>query len=580
MRTWRALATVARLSICNGALIVPVAMALVAPGCADENDPKTWVKRLDDPAQRAPAIKRLSEMYEDRMGKVNKNREAPEVKGFVDDVVGPLTSQYTGGNLDDKTRKELMKTLADMRDPRTGPALAKAFNEYEPGKNDEDVKYAAQTINGMSKDGKQLDQAVIDALWNVFTKFRVSQAKSINLVTDLHDAVLAVKSPTYGPKAVEKLAAPVDIKSAESQRDQVQFWQLTAIQVIRDTKYTAGIKPLVKVLLTPEKKDLWATVESTLMHMPKESEPVLISILKGSDPELSKMAAAFGDDKSHLALAADALGWISRPDGRDAVFAAAPGVDNDGNRQAFGIAIAKFPADGRAWGLYKTLYDKVADNDSGLAPKAALLQASSQFYDPGVIDFLVKEINSAKGDNATAVQLPALEAAIKVMTPQSQRTVGDIATRLDAQMNKIGSQQEKGTADLLKALYEGASAMLAQCQQNASCYVKQLDEPIATGKEGGNAKAIKSCWMSVIYAGGARDQVRGDLVQKVDKVKNPGARLALVEAIDRLAPSGDQAAAAVLEKIVEADKPSGDKLLLQADDSVVKVALRLRARAM
>src|SRR5262249_55240078 len=140
-------------------------------------------------------------------------------------------------------------------------------------------------------------------------------------------------------------------------------------------------------------------------------------------------------------------------------------------------------------------------------------------------------------------------------------------------------QQEKGTADLLKKMYEGAGAVLSQCQQNASCYVKVLDEPIATGKEGSNAKAIKASWMSVIYAGSARDQIRGDLVQKVDKVKNAGARLALVEAIDRLAPNGDAAAAGVLEKIVEVDKPSGDKMLLQADDSVVKVALRLRARA-
>ena len=132
---------------------------------------------------------------------------------------------------------------------------------------------------------------------------------------------------------------------------------------------------------------------------------------------------------------------------------------------------------------------------------------------------------------------------------------------------------------LLKAMYEGSSAMLAQCQQQVSCYTKQLEEPVATGKEGANAKAIKSAWMSVIYAGAAKDQVRGDLVSKLEKVKNPGARLAVVEAIDRLAPNGDPKAAAALEKIVEADKSSGDKLLLQADDSVVKVALRLRARA-
>jgi hypothetical protein len=244
------------------------------------------------------------------------------------------------------------------------------------------------------------------------------------------------------------------------------------------------------------------------------------------------------------------------------------------------MAIVKFPLDGRSLPVFRGIYDGIkGDQDTDLAARAALLQASSQFYDPSLTGWLLKEIGAAKGDSATALQLPALEAAIKLMTPDSQRVVGDVANRLDAQMQKIGSQQEKGTASLLKAMYEGASAMLAQCQQNASCYVKQLDEAVATGKEGANAKAIKSAWMSVIYAGGAKEQVRGQLVQKLEKVKNPGARLAVVEAIDRLAPNGDPAAAAVLEKLVEADKSSGDKLLLQADDSVVKVALRLRARA-
>jgi hypothetical protein len=584
MKTLRALGTFAHLSIqASGLLALPLATlgaGVLLPACADENDPKTWVKRLDDPAQRAPAIKRLAQFFEDTMTKVKKDREAPELKALLDDIVAPMTSQYTAGNLDDKTRKELMKALGDMRDPRTAPALAKALNEYDPGKNDEDVKYAAQSVIGMAALGKTLDASLVDALWAVFSKFRASQAKSINLLTDLHDAVLAVKSPTYGPKAVEKLAGPVDPKSPESQRDQIQFWQLTSIQVIRDLKFTPGVKPLVKVLLTQEKKDLWATTEAALMHMPKEAEPVLVSVIKGDDPELAKLSAAFGDDKSQLALAADALGWLSRTGGRDAVFNAAGAVDSDANRQAFGMSIVKFPIDGRSLGVFRGLYDGIKGNeDSDITARAAMLQSSSQFYDPSLTGWLLKEIGNAKGDSATALQLPALEAAIKLMTPDQQGAVGGVATKLNSQMDKIGSQQEKGTASLLKAMYEGASAMLTQCQQNVSCYTKQLEEPVATGKEGANAKAIKSAWMSVIYAGAAKDQVRGDLVSKLEKVKNPGARLAVVEAIDRLAPTGDPTAAAAMEKIVEADKSSGDKLLLQADDSVVKVALRLRARA-
>ena len=577
-----ALALIARLSFIAAAPLVTAAvLPLSMTGCADENDPKTWVKRLDDPAQRAPAIKRLSQFFEDTMTKENKNRESAAVVAILNDIAPPMTNQYTAGNLDEKTRKELMKSLSDMRDPRTAPALAKAFNEYEPGKNDEDVKYAAQAVNGMAAGGKPLDQALVDALWTVFAKFQVSKAKSINLVTDLHDAVLAVKSPTFGPKAVEKLSAAVIPTSVDSQRDQIQFWQLTSIQVIRDIKFVPGIKALVKVLLTPEKKDLWATVDATLMHMPKEAEPVLVSVLADTDPEFTKMSAAFGADKSHIALAADALGWLSRPAGRDAVFAAIPNVESDSNRQTLAATIVKFPLNEKSIPLFRSAYDKVsATTDQGIGTRGALAQASSQFYDPQLVDWLLKEINGAKGDTATSLQLPALEASIKLMTAAQAKSVGDVATRLNEQMDKIGNQTEKGTAKLLKGMFDGSSQVLTKCAQDAACYVKVLDEPIASGTPGANTKPIKAAWMSVVYGQATKDQTRAELLGKVDKVKNPGARLAIVEAIDRLAPQGDAAAAAALEKIVEADKPSGDKSLAQADDAVVKVALRLRARAL
>ena len=68
-----------------GATIAPAAVLTVGAGsvlvaCADENDPNTWVKRLDDPAQRSAAIKRLGQFFQDSLTKSNNNREAPEVK--------------------------------------------------------------------------------------------------------------------------------------------------------------------------------------------------------------------------------------------------------------------------------------------------------------------------------------------------------------------------------------------------------------------------------------------------------------------------------------------------------------------
>src|SRR5258708_3941286 len=87
-----------------GLTAAPVIVASMGiAGCADENDPKTWVKRLDDPAQRAPAIKRLDEMFNGAMGAANNNREDPKVKGVIDDSVEALAKTYTTGGLDEKT---------------------------------------------------------------------------------------------------------------------------------------------------------------------------------------------------------------------------------------------------------------------------------------------------------------------------------------------------------------------------------------------------------------------------------------------------------------------------------------------
>src|ERR1700683_2010697 len=165
MKTARTLRLVAHLCLAATGATAILGMGSLVTSCTDENDPATWVKRLDDPLQRAAAIKRLQSFYDDATTRANKNTDDPKVKAIVDTIVDPLTKVYTTVTLDEKTRKDLIKVLADMRDPRASPAFAKAFNEYDPGKNDEDVKFSAQAVNSLAKSGKLTDQGVIDALW-------------------------------------------------------------------------------------------------------------------------------------------------------------------------------------------------------------------------------------------------------------------------------------------------------------------------------------------------------------------------------------------------------------------------------
>jgi hypothetical protein len=556
------------LKLCLGAAAASLPIAstgALLTACNDESDPGTWVKRLDDPAQRPSAIKRLSQFFDDTMTKTNKDRKDPALKGLLDQIVDPLAKQYTAGNLDDKTRKDLIKVLADMRDPRADPALAKAFNEYEPGKNDEDVKYAAQAVKGMAEAGTLSDQSLIDALWSCFAKFQASKAKSINLVTDLHDAVLAVKSPSYGPKCVERISVPVDPKIVEQNRDQIQFWQLTSIQVIKELKFTPAARPLVTLLLTQSKRDLFATASSALMSMPKEAEPLLIAALQGSDPDFAKLESGW-DQKSWEMIIADALSALGRPAGRDAALAALAAADNDANRAALAMTLYRYPTDPRIVPAFLDAFRKIPDGaDNALIggnPHVPLVLEVPNFYDPPLTDWLLKEIATAKGDEKDATALNGLASAMKIMAPNQVAAV-------TAAVARDGTPRE---TEMLKH----ASQVVQKCGQDAGCYVKFLDETIPSSPPTADMGAVKAAYMAGVYGTAATKQA---LIDHIDKVKDANARQAIVEALLHLAPQGDLAAATALDKIVDADKASGNSTVLRGDDSVAKVALMLRARA-
>jgi uncharacterized protein (DUF1778 family) len=544
-----------------------VATSATLIGCADENDPQTWVKRLDDPAQRTPAIKRLGAFFEDAMTKANNKRDDPGVVAVLDKIADPLAKQYTAGNLDEKTRKELIKLLASTQDARTAPALAKAFNEYEAGKNDDDVKFAAQAVSGLAEGGKLQDQNLIDALWNCFSKFQASKAKSSNLVKDLHDAVLAVKSPTYGPKAVEKLAAPVDPQNQDSVRDQLMFWQLTAIQVIGETKFAPAAKILVTTLLTPAKEGLRATVVSALLRIPKEGQAQLIAALGGKDAEYNKLAEAYGPEKTHIAFLGDALAYISRPEGKDAVIRTLDNPGSDTNRVILAQSLYRFPYDAKVLAAFQGAYAKTpASFDSrllgGVYGRTALVQVAGHFYDPSLVDWVLKEVATASGDETEALHSEGLKTAMKLMPAGKVRAVADA-------VGKYGSALDKQVLGF-------AQGPVDKCKEEHACYLAVLDEIVPSSPKGANMRHIKAAYMlgALGNVGTAKQ-----LADKLDKVKDPGARLAVIEAIDHLCPKGDNAISDIIDKVVEGDKSGGNAALLAADDALVKVSLAMRARA-
>src|SRR5579871_6610201 len=101
MRTARSVVCMLRFVSAAANVAVPAAAVLASLGaaaalvaCDDENDPKTWETRLDDPAQRANSIKRLTQFYEDGMTKASNKADAPEIKSLLDTIVEPMTKTY------------------------------------------------------------------------------------------------------------------------------------------------------------------------------------------------------------------------------------------------------------------------------------------------------------------------------------------------------------------------------------------------------------------------------------------------------------------------------------------------------
>jgi hypothetical protein len=557
----------APLSFC--ALAAVAGMATTVIGCADEDDPNTWVKRLDDPAQRTPAIKRLGEFYNDALNKADKakGKDDPKVKAMLDIVVEPLAKQYLAGNLDEKTRKDLMKNLADMADPRAAPAFAKALSDYEPGKNDEDVKFSAQAAASLAKQSKLTDQALIDALWACFAKFQPSKAKSINLVTDLRDAVITVKHPSYGPKAVDKLSAPVlDPKDPQQDSDQIQFWQATSARLIGLLKFTPGVKTLVTALLTPTKAALGSIIRTALLRMPKDAETALVAAAKGTDADTGALLKNYPNGAGFTVIS-ESLAYLSRPAAQAVLMDKVANTDDDTTLTLVAMNFVHLPFSADVEKSFQLAYTKVDPQTvvalGGGNGRGVLLGAAAHFYDTTLVDWMLKEAAAAKGDAADSMQASGYSAAIKIMTPKNKDAVG-------AAVNKIVGP------DLTKDMYKSATAVLDKCKEDAACYVSFLDQPIPSSPETAKSAFIKACYMAGIFG---NDKTRTDLVAKVDKIKDGSVRLAIVDVIEHLAPKGDMAAADVFDKIVETDTNTGNKSLLAADDAVVKVSLILRSRA-
>jgi hypothetical protein len=558
------------------------AVTAVVAGCEDENQPEYYTKRLNDPALRPAAVKRLVQFFEDAMTRADKKRDDPKVKELLDKIVPPLTKTYMESQGDDRTRAEILKLLADTRDVRAKDAWIKALKDYQPNVGEPEAKSAIQAI----AETKVTDQAAMDAIIGVFVKLEASSPKGQLIYLDFKNAMVEIASPGWKPQLLERLNRPMEMVSQADKgtnEDKIrayqneQFWQTTAAELLGIIKASDAVKPLFKTVLDPNKADVAATAIMAMVKIGKDSMNVLIDSLLGKDAEINEFAKTVVKDKKEVEVtvvrsAALVIGTLGRADGVTPLLTALGKADSKDHitRAILARELAKLPASPES---LKAFIDVMQNMPASAvippgAPAVATLEESiASYYDSSVIDVLIKLGNDIKGeaDDKQVVRDAALATIIKLMrkdqVPAVEKLIGDWAPK-------------ENDSKLEKEAFKKAKGLLDACGDKVECYLAKIEEAAVQEKDQ-QFVGIKATYMLGILG---NDSTRMEITKRLQNIKNPAIKYAAVQAIDHLAPSGDKAVADEMKRIMDANIAKGDANLILGDNPVKQVMFRLLAR--
>jgi HEAT repeat protein len=571
-----------------------IAAATVVAGCADDSEPSTWVKRLDDPATRPQAVSRLIQFFDDKMSTASGDRTAAPVKALLDEIVQPMADRCVAGDLDERTNAKLIKFLSDSRDERAKDCYIKVLKEWKPEakESETNVRWVARAVGAMKL------KAAAPNLMDVFVNLRVSKLKQEpELYRDVHDAMVELADTAWETQLIDRLNRPIsaDKKDVASLRDEV-YWQTTAAEILGRLKSTNAVKPLIKVAISPLKADVALTAIYALIKIGKPSVAPTIALLKGEDKELvdyckqENIKAAAGPDgkapdsavkaaeKANVGAAAIILAAIGRSEGTQALLDALDKVDkgDDLSRAIIARELPKLPKTPEIIKAFQGVYEKTPPSLSippGSGARESLLENAGYFFDASLVPWIVKTALDLKGEaeDVDSIRATSLLTALKLMTPDQQGDVEKLftvkANGPDGKPTTLGKaydKENKITKDLLAA-----------CGTKVDCYLGKLVDP-ASQAEATQFQGIKSAYMIGILGG---PDVRQKLVDSLPKLPNAALRFVSGQIIDHLSPKGDTALAATLQKIIDQGEASKDGNTISGNAPFKMVVYRLEARA-
>ncbi len=555
-----------------------VMVASMLVGCKDESQPDFWVEKLSDASWKARAVKRLEQFFEDAVTKNGNDIKAAEVQEMINKTVDPLTNTYVADYdaLDSKTRVSLIKLLASFRDKRTEKALKKAFEEFAKkpatAKDESDIKWAAKAAGDLKLE--TLAVPMVEA----FAKLRASTMLGGVTYKDYSASMLDTPSKAWvGPliaRLQQEISPPTKDKSTVAPYQDELFWQTTSAQLLGVIGDAQAVEPLLKVMLDPNKADVQATALLALVKLGKPTVDAASKLITSKDDKLvgfamrriKEISGKEATGTPYVATAALVLGTSGRSDATPALIAAL-GAEKDASTKAvIARELSKVPATEESKAAFKTAFESLTletEIPPGGGALEVLTEAAGQFYDPGMVEWLLDRAAKTRGsgDDLKAFQAGVTQTAMKLAKADQLGVV-------KAAVDRYGSE------DIEKKLFKQVEAQLKACGDRAACYVAAIQKP-ESQEQATQFIGVKAGYMIGILG---NDAARDELVGVIDGINNAAVRFVAAQAIDHLTPKGSKPVSDKLNAIITKNAKSADREKSAYDSPLKQVMYRIDAR--
>lgn len=555
-----------------------LAALLVLPSLAachaSPDDPAGQAKELADPVRRQNALANVSRLYTSALADAGGDRDAPAVKTVADAIVEPLTQTYVDHPEDNQNRAAIIELLAEMRDPRSLPALMEAL-DWRPEVNEDQAVRAAQTIRQLELTDAQKSQ-VVAKMSAALDRVDGNRGADRRMMKEF----LVTLGHLGDPAATESITR-VAMRQSE---DQMFLFNYLAVQELGRLENEEALPTLVKALFLADPKNPAQRMDDVAVEgLVRIGRPALEPVLeafRGENEEVNAIvdaqveqmqAQAQGrravQDRDTLlsyeaTFALSKLGYVEAMD----VLLEETRSENPDRRVYGAIALVglnlgeeQMPAVREA---LTRVYEQVPEGRYGEqeTTRAQLLANMRHLYDGELLPFFLEV---AKDEDQLADL--RLEGARSYVLLANATEVDAVAPIIDAL-----SKEGPGVPDVLAAEFEKlkpAVALAKQCDEDLSCYRGKLGE-------GEDVEMQKAAYM-VGRLGRGSDEAIEALVENLAH-RDSRVRLAALHALDHIATHGAPAAVAKIEELRE--KEEGRSIWTSFKREALPIAARLESR--